>query len=241
MSSLEFRDPALARELTGALAGAVAQVGHVPVSVMHVCGSHEQAIARFGLRATLPRDLQVIMGPGCPVCITDMPEIDEAIALALSGVRIATYGDMLRVPGTAGSLADRYSKRSVIVACKVAEIVLMLLGTAAIISLNPWFLFAVVMLMGAQSALFGPAKFGSLPEMLLIARSSTPTISSTAPSIISTMPRIATDAGTRRRVMAWNTGAQMTAMNTASRNGTMMLAAACRPAITTMNAAAVRR
>jgi hydrogenase expression/formation protein HypD len=104
--SLEFRDPALARELTGALAGAVAQVGHVPVSVMHVCGSHEQAIARFGLRATLPRDLQVIMGPGCPVCITDMPEIDEAIALALSGIRLATYGDMLRVPGSAGSLAD---------------------------------------------------------------------------------------------------------------------------------------
>jgi hydrogenase expression/formation protein HypD len=104
--NLEFRDPALARELTETLAGAVAQVGRVPVSVMHVCGSHEQAIARFGLRATLPRDLQVIMGPGCPVCVTDLPEIDEAIALALSGVRVATYGDMLRVPGSAGSLAD---------------------------------------------------------------------------------------------------------------------------------------
>jgi hydrogenase expression/formation protein HypD len=73
---------------------------------MHVCGSHEQAIAKFGLRAALPRDLNVIMGPGCPVCITDMPEIDEGVALALQGVRIATYGDMLRVPGTAGSLAD---------------------------------------------------------------------------------------------------------------------------------------
>jgi hydrogenase expression/formation protein HypD len=106
MSGLDFRDPALARELTDALARAVAQVGRSPVSVMHVCGSHEQAIARFGLRATLPRDLQVIMGPGCPVCITDLPEIDEAIALALSGVRVATYGDMLRVPGSAGSLAD---------------------------------------------------------------------------------------------------------------------------------------
>ena len=52
---------------------------------MHVCGSHEQAIARYGLRAVLPRELDVIMGPGCPVCITDMPEVDEAVALALSG------------------------------------------------------------------------------------------------------------------------------------------------------------
>jgi hydrogenase expression/formation protein HypD len=73
---------------------------------MHVCGSHEQAIARFGLRASFPRRLNVIMGPGCPVCITDLPEVDEAVALARQGVRIATYGDMLKVPGTAQSLAD---------------------------------------------------------------------------------------------------------------------------------------
>jgi len=73
---------------------------------MHVCGSHEQAIARFGLRASLPPNLNLVMGPGCPVCITDMPEIDEAYALAMQGVRIATYGDMVRVPGSAGSLAD---------------------------------------------------------------------------------------------------------------------------------------
>lgn len=106
MNPLEFRDPARAHALSDALAQTVAAIGRSPVSVMHVCGSHEQAIARFGLRATLPRDLNVIMGPGCPVCITDMPEIDEAIALALQGVRIATYGDMVRVPGSAGSLAD---------------------------------------------------------------------------------------------------------------------------------------
>ncbi len=103
---LEFRDPARARALAEALARATAQIGRAPVSVMHVCGSHEQAIAKFGLRAVFPADLDVIMGPGCPVCITDLPEIDEAVALALQGVRIATYGDMLRVPGTAGSLAD---------------------------------------------------------------------------------------------------------------------------------------
>src|SRR6266700_7110783 len=104
--ALEFRDPARARELTGALARATRR----PVSVMHVCGSHEQAIARFGLRAVFPPNLNVIMGPGCPVCITDQPEIDEAVALAQQGVRIATYGDMLRVPGTAGSLSDAQAR-----------------------------------------------------------------------------------------------------------------------------------
>jgi hydrogenase expression/formation protein HypD len=103
---LKFRDPARAAALGSALARVTASVGRAPVSVMHVCGSHEQAIARFGLRATFPPALNVIMGPGCPVCITDQPEVDEAIALAQSGVRIATYGDMLRVPGSAGSLAD---------------------------------------------------------------------------------------------------------------------------------------
>jgi hydrogenase expression/formation protein HypD len=102
---LEFRDAARAGELAAALTRTVASIGRT-VSVMHVCGSHEQAIAKFGLRATFPNGLNVIMGPGCPVCITDMPEIDEAVALAQQGVRIATYGDMLRVPGTAGSLGD---------------------------------------------------------------------------------------------------------------------------------------
>jgi hydrogenase expression/formation protein HypD len=106
MMALEFRDPVRARQLAAALQRTVAEVGRSPVSLMHVCGSHEQAIAKFGLRAAFPADLDVIMGPGCPVCITDMPEIDEAVALALQGVRLATYGDMLRVPGTAGSLAD---------------------------------------------------------------------------------------------------------------------------------------
>jgi hydrogenase expression/formation protein HypD len=103
---LQFRDPARARALTAALEHTVEAIGRDPVSVMHVCGSHEQAIARFGLRAVLPKKLNVIMGPGCPVCITDVPEVDEGVALARQGVRLATYGDMLKVPGTMLSLAD---------------------------------------------------------------------------------------------------------------------------------------
>jgi hydrogenase expression/formation protein HypD len=106
VAELKFRDPACARALSSTLARLVDEIGRAPVSVMHVCGSHEQAIARFGLRAALPRALNVIMGPGCPVCITDVPEVDEGVALARQGVRIATYGDMVKVPGTVMSLAD---------------------------------------------------------------------------------------------------------------------------------------
>jgi hydrogenase expression/formation protein HypD len=105
-NELRFRDPAQAKALSAALGRVVGEIGRAPVSVMHVCGSHEQSIAKFGLRAILPRDLNVIMGPGCPVCVTDVPEVDEAVVLAQDGVRIATYGDMLRVPGSVKSLAD---------------------------------------------------------------------------------------------------------------------------------------
>ena len=103
---VSLRDPTRARALAERLTHLTNRFGRAPVSVMHVCGSHEQAIARYGLRATFPKGLDVIMGPGCPVCVTDLPEVDEAVVLARSGVRVATYGDMLRVPGTAASLGD---------------------------------------------------------------------------------------------------------------------------------------
>ncbi len=105
-AQLKFRDPLRAKALGARLQALVEELGRDPVSVMHVCGSHEQAIARFGLRSAFPKALDVIMGPGCPVCITDVPEVDEGVALALQGVRVATYGDMLKVPGTVKSLSD---------------------------------------------------------------------------------------------------------------------------------------
>jgi hydrogenase expression/formation protein HypD len=124
---LKFRDPVRARKLAESLQRLMDELGR-PASVMHVCGSHEQAIARFGLRTTFPRSLQVIMGPGCPVCVTDCPEIDEAIWLARQGVRITSYGDMLRVPGSSRSLADAVgeggkvdSVYSVLQAVEIAE------------------------------------------------------------------------------------------------------------------------
>ena len=105
---LEFRDPARGSELLTRLEHVVERAGR-RISVMHVCGSHEQALARYGLRTSLPRGLRVVMGPGCPVCVTDAPEVDAAIAVASRGVHVVTYGDMLGVPGQSISLEDARS------------------------------------------------------------------------------------------------------------------------------------
>jgi hydrogenase expression/formation protein HypD len=74
------------------------------ITLMHICGTHEAAIARAGLRSVLPRGLKIVMGPGCPVCITPQGEIDAALDLVERDCTIATYGDLLRVPGSKGSL-----------------------------------------------------------------------------------------------------------------------------------------
>ncbi len=81
------------------------------VKVMEVCGTHTMAIARSGLRNLLPENLILTSGPGCPVCVTDQSYIDQAVGLAKKpDVIIATYGDMVRVPGRQGSLADARSQ-----------------------------------------------------------------------------------------------------------------------------------
>lgn len=74
--------------------------------IMHVCGTHERTIAKYGLRSVLPEEIEVISGPGCPVCVTPEADIDIAIALAKSGASVVTFGDMMRVPGSTGSLLD---------------------------------------------------------------------------------------------------------------------------------------
>jgi len=75
------------------------------VTFMEVCGTHTMAIARFGIRSMLPENIRLISGPGCPVCVTPNPYIDRAIAISrLSDVIVATFGDMMRVPGSSSSL-----------------------------------------------------------------------------------------------------------------------------------------
>jgi len=78
-----------------------------PIRLMEVCGGHTEAIYRFALRDLLPDWIELTSGPGCPVCVTPNGFIDHAVALArLSGVTIATFGDLVRVPGSTQSLAQ---------------------------------------------------------------------------------------------------------------------------------------
>ena len=84
------------------------------VHIMEVCGTHTVAIFRSGIRSLLPRSVKLLSGPGCPVCVTDQGYIDLALVLAdRSDCLIATYGDMIRVPGQNGSLESRTSTGNV--------------------------------------------------------------------------------------------------------------------------------
>lgn len=76
------------------------------VNLMEVCGTHTQAISRFGIRGVLPENINLITGPGCPVCVTAQKDIDAIVSLASTGVPVAVYGDLMRVPGQFGSLND---------------------------------------------------------------------------------------------------------------------------------------
>ncbi len=74
---------------------------------MEVCGGHTHAIYRHGLEELLPDEVELVHGPGCPVCVIPMGRVDDAIAIAeTDGVTLATFGDMLRVPGGRGSLLE---------------------------------------------------------------------------------------------------------------------------------------
>jgi acyl-[acyl-carrier-protein]-phospholipid O-acyltransferase/long-chain-fatty-acid--[acyl-carrier-protein] ligase len=95
------------------------------------------------------------------VCIA-MPVLGKVPALTLGAAVFTLPYLFLAVP--AGFFADRFSKRAVIVSCKIAEVVIMILGLLAVMSGNIWLLVFVVALMGGQSALFGPAKYGAIPE-----------------------------------------------------------------------------
>jgi len=78
-----------------------------PLKLMEVCGTHTVAIFRHGIRDVIPEDISLISGPGCPVCVTSIRDVDSAIALSrLPNVTLATFGDMMRVPGGKESLND---------------------------------------------------------------------------------------------------------------------------------------
>jgi hydrogenase expression/formation protein HypD len=100
----EYREPAkvgrLVREIERLASGGT-------YKFMEVCGGHTHAIYRHGLQGLLPATVELVHGPGCPVCVIPMGRIDDAIAIATApGVIFATYGDMMRVPSSTGSLLD---------------------------------------------------------------------------------------------------------------------------------------
>jgi hydrogenase expression/formation protein HypD len=84
------------------------------INIMEVCGTHTVSIFRNGIRWTLPEGLNLLSGPGCPVCVTDQSYIDTILSLAQrDDCLIATYGDMIRVPGKGGSLETNAFKNNV--------------------------------------------------------------------------------------------------------------------------------
>jgi hydrogenase expression/formation protein HypD len=99
-----YRDAGLARAMLSRIESEIA--GGAPVNLMEVCGTHTISIGKHGLRKTLPANLRLLSGPGCPVCVTPGGVIDAAAKLALDGVTVATFGDMVRVPGDATSLEE---------------------------------------------------------------------------------------------------------------------------------------
>ena len=103
----EFREKGLAMPLVAELKRSVTR----PLRVMEICGSHTMAIFRNGLRSILPEGFTLISGPGCPVCVTSASHMDAFISMAeRPKVRVAIFGDLFRVPGSNGSLANASSR-----------------------------------------------------------------------------------------------------------------------------------
>jgi hydrogenase expression/formation protein HypD len=96
-----FRDPAAARMLADRLRNLEGE----PVSIMEVCGTHTMSIFKYGIRSLLPKSIRLVSGPGCPVCVTPMAYMDAALQLSKrEEVIIATFGDLMKVPGSSSSL-----------------------------------------------------------------------------------------------------------------------------------------
>ncbi len=103
----EYRNPLIAKKI----AEEIRSLGVKPVRLMEVCGTHTTSIFKHGIRTILPDNITLISGPGCPVCVTPVNEIDAFITL--SGEKdsiITTFGDLMRVPGTESTLAKERAK-----------------------------------------------------------------------------------------------------------------------------------
>jgi hydrogenase expression/formation protein HypD len=97
----EYRDTELGQNLIKR----IASISKRPVKLMEFCGGHTVAILKHGIRQLLPDNIKMLSGPGCPVCVTPVADIDKAVALAhMPDTIITTFGDMIRVPGSQSTL-----------------------------------------------------------------------------------------------------------------------------------------
>lgn len=104
---MRYVDEFRGRDVVAGLAKELHRLADHPVRLMQVCGTHTMAIFRHGLRALIPREIDLLSGPGCPVCVTTTAQIDQFVTTALRPhVTVATFGDLIRVPGSCGTLAQ---------------------------------------------------------------------------------------------------------------------------------------
>jgi hydrogenase expression/formation protein HypD len=105
----EYRDTEAARKLSGAIASSVRR----PCTIMEVCGGQTHTIVRYGIDQLLPSEVELVHGPGCPVCVTSLETLDRAHAIASRpDITFCSFGDMLRVPGSRGDLLALKSRGS---------------------------------------------------------------------------------------------------------------------------------
>ena len=105
----EFRDAELGRALAGEILVAVEPGRHY--KVMEVCGGHTHSIYKYGVDDLLPENVELVHGPGCPVCVIPMGRVDDGIAIAHEpGVIFTCFGDMMRVPGVGRQPARRQGR-----------------------------------------------------------------------------------------------------------------------------------
>ena len=105
----EFRDSKIAKNISRAIFSRTGTLR--PVSIMEVCGTHTMSICNFGIRDMLPENINLISGPGCPVCVTPKSYIDKAVTLcSVPDVIVTTFGDMMKVPGSYSSLVQEREK-----------------------------------------------------------------------------------------------------------------------------------
>jgi hydrogenase expression/formation protein HypD len=110
----EFRDAATARRLIGEIEASVVRTGRAggePIRIMEVCGGHTHSMFRYGLEGMLPGEVELVHGPGCPVCVLPMGRIDDCLAIAeRPNVIFTSFGDAMRVPGSRKTLLQAKSE-----------------------------------------------------------------------------------------------------------------------------------